>query len=97
MDENKLNKLKELTSPTFCLAKWKQVSINLSAGLTHSCYHPPEHRIPLDELKTDVTALHNTSFKKQERQQMLSGTRPSGCAYCWNIEDNSNINASFIH
>ena len=77
-------------SPTFCLAKWKQVSINLSAGLTHSCYHPPEHRIPLDELKTDVTALHNTSFKKQERQQMLSGTRPSGCAYCWNIEDSPN-------
>lgn len=74
-------------SPTFCLAKWKQVSINLSAGLTHSCYHPPEHRIPLDELTADVTALHNTSFKKEERHQMLSGTRPEGCEYCWNIED----------
>ena len=73
-------------SPTFCLAKWKQVSINLTAGLTHSCYHPPEHKIPLDEL-TEPSALHNTSFKKAEREQMMNGERPTGCSYCWNIED----------
>ncbi len=74
-------------SPTFCLAKWKQVSINLTAGLTHSCYHPPEHRIPLNELAIDPSALHNTSFKKSERQLMIEGKRPEGCSYCWKIED----------
>lgn len=74
-------------SPTFCLAKWKQVSINLTAGLTHSCYHPPEHKIPLDELAKDPSALHNTSFKKLERQKMMNGERPEGCSYCWKIED----------
>ncbi len=74
-------------SSTFCLAKWKQVSINLTAGLTHSCYHPPEHKIPLDELEQDPSALHNTSFKKNERKQMMAGKRPPGCDYCWKIED----------
>ena len=74
-------------SPTFCVAKWKQVSINLTAGLTHSCYHPPDHPIPLNELVNNPSALHNTSFKKAERLQMLTGTRPEGCAYCWKIED----------
>lgn len=74
-------------SPTFCLAKWKQVSINLTAGLTHSCYHPPEHQIPLLELAKDPSALHNTKFKKEERKLMMKGERPPGCAYCWNIED----------
>jgi len=74
-------------SPTFCLAKWKQVSINLTAGLTHSCYHPPDHKIPLEELALDPSALHNTSFKKSERQKMMNGERPEGCSYCWKIED----------
>jgi pyruvate-formate lyase-activating enzyme len=86
-------KLKEIgeknktISDTFCVAKWKQVSINLTAGLTHSCYHPPEHKIPLEELADNPSALHNTSFKKQERKMMLEGKRPTGCAYCWKIED----------
>ena len=74
-------------SPSFCVAKWKQVSINLTAGLTHSCYHPPDHPIPLSELADNPSALHNTSFKKAERLQMLTGTRPEGCVYCWKIED----------
>ena len=78
-------------SPTFCVAKWKQVSINLTAGLTHSCYHPPEHKIPIEEIKDNPSALHNTIFKKNERAQMLRGERPSGCSYCWNIEDTGHI------
>lgn len=74
-------------SPTFCLAKWKNVSMNLTSGFTHSCYHPPEHKIPLNELLENPTALHNTKQKKAERVKMIAGERPDGCSYCWNIED----------
>ena len=79
-------KLDEI-SPSFCLAKWLQVSIHLTNGMTHSCYHPPVHKIPIEELKKNPSALHNTNFKKQERKQMKEGSRPSGCSYCWMIED----------
>lgn len=74
-------------SPSLCMAKWLQVSINLTNGTTQSCYHPPPHPIPLTELKIDVSALHNTKHKKNERKQMLTGQRPEGCAYCWRVED----------
>jgi organic radical activating enzyme len=73
-------------SPTFCLAKWHHVTIYLQTGETHSCYHPAPHKIPIEELKNNPSALHNTSHKKQERLQMLNGEKPSGCQYCWNVE-----------
>ena len=44
---DKLNAL----SPSMCMAKWLQVSLHLPQGRTHSCFHPPTHPIPLDELK----------------------------------------------
>ena len=53
-----------------------------TTGRTHSCYHPPTHPIPLEELKKDPNALHNTTFKLEERKQMKCGTRPEGCQYC---------------
>lgn len=74
-------------SPTMCFAKWAQVSMHLTNGMTHSCYHPPTHKIPLEELKTNITALHNTEEKKEQRRLMLKGERPAGCQYCWNVED----------
>jgi hypothetical protein len=85
----KAGELNNKISPTFCLAKWKNVSLNLTSGFTHSCYHPPEHKIPLEELKNNHTALHNTKFKKNERALMLDGKRPEGCSYCWDIEDST--------
>jgi pyruvate-formate lyase-activating enzyme len=45
--------------------------------------------VPLSELKVNSSALHNTSFKKQLRKQMLEGVRPTECGYCWRVEDNS--------
>lgn len=90
------DKLKEV-SPSMCLAKWLQVSINLNNGTTQSCYHPPAHPIPLQELAIDVSALHNTKFKKQERALMRSGERPSGCNYCWQVEDSDNTQLSDRH
>ena len=74
-------------SPSFCLAKWNQVSLHLPTGLTNSCYHPPLHNIDAEALKNNPAALHNTAQKINERQQMLKGEKPDGCSYCWNIED----------
>ena len=75
--------------PGFCLAKWTQVTMHLGQGLTHSCHHPVAHKIPLDELKENPSALHNTSFKKSIRKEMLNGGRPTECDFCWRIEDNT--------
>lgn len=74
-------------SPTFCLAKWYHSNIYLQTGETHSCYHPPAHAISVDEIQRNPSALHNTGKKIAERSQMLAGIRPTGCQYCWNIED----------
>jgi hypothetical protein len=74
----------------FCLAKWTQVTMHLHNGLTHSCHHPVPHKVPLEELKENPKALHNTLYKKLKRKEMLEGKRPSECNYCWNVEDSSN-------
>jgi organic radical activating enzyme len=90
---NELEKIKQVIphtdseiSQTFCMAKWHHTTIYLQTGETHSCYHPAPHPIPLDELKENPSALHNTSEKKQERAQMIKGEQPAGCSYCWKIE-----------
>jgi len=93
MDEIKLLKpvKKELDSIGcgMCLAKWTQVTIHLGPGITHSCHHVGAHKIPLDELKNNPSALHNTIEKKMRRKEMREGKRPKECDYCWRIEDNT--------
>ena len=79
--------MKQNLGPALCLAKWKQVSFHLPTGLNNSCYHPPLHVIPIEPLKDNPGALHNTEHKKQQRQLMLAGERPAECQYCWNMED----------
>ncbi len=86
MTADKISRINAV-SPSFCLAKWLQVTIDLVHGTTQSCHHPKRHRIPLDELAADPSALHNTVLKKQQRKMMLEGVRPSECDYCWRIED----------
>lgn len=86
-DINKTKAQLDKVSPCFCLAKWLQVTIHLHSGYNHSCHHPKIHKIPLDELKTNPSALHNTEFKKEQRKDMLEGRRPAECEYCWSIED----------
>ena len=76
-----------MVSRSFCLAKWKQVSIHLQTGHTHSCHHPASHSVPLSELENNPSALHNTEFKKKQRELMLKGERPKECGYCWTMED----------
>jgi hypothetical protein len=74
-------------SPTFCFAKWYHTQLYLQTGMTHSCYHPAPHYIPLDDLVANPSSLHNTPHKKLERKQMLNGEKCEGCQYCWNVED----------
>ena len=74
-------------SQTFCLAKWHHTTIYLHRGETHSCYHPHPHAIPLEELKHNPSALHNTKEKIAQRMEMLVGEKPTGCQYCWNVEN----------
>ena len=79
-------KMQANLGPALCLAKWKQVSLHLPTGLNNSCYHPPLHRIPIEDIGRDPSALHNTPFKKLQRKLMLAGYKPAECSYCWNME-----------
>ena len=78
-------------SESFCIAKWKQVSLHLTTGHTNSCYHPPLHKIPTAPLFDNPSALHNTEHKKQSREEMMQGIKCTDCNYCWNIEAQNNI------
>lgn len=89
----RMNQIEEqFDSGSFCTAKWLQSTIYLMNGNNHSCHHPPVHKIKIDKLLTNPSALHNTDFKKQQRQMMLDRQRPPECQYCWNIE---NLDSSF--
>lgn len=79
-------------SPSFCMAKWLQVTIHLQHGNNHSCHHPAMHHTSLEELEKNPSALHNSNYKKLRRKEMLEGKRPSECSYCWAVED-SDTNA----
>jgi uncharacterized radical SAM superfamily Fe-S cluster-containing enzyme len=83
--------MKDQLGPALCLAKWQQVSLHLTTGMTNSCYHPPLHEIPVEPLKFYPSALHNTAHKKEQRKLMLAGQRPSECSYCWSAENNGQL------
>ena len=72
-------------SASFCAAKWYNATIWLGSGMTTSCHHPLPHKIDLEEIKTNPSAIHNTRQKKEQRRQMQCGDRPAGCEYCWKI------------
>tara|TARA_R110000822_G_scaffold175888_6_gene315559 strand:- start:1876 stop:3456 length:1581 start_codon:yes stop_codon:yes gene_type:complete len=85
---NAMKSLLDSKGKGFCLAKWTQVTMHLGNGTTHSCHHPTAHKIPLEELKINPSALHNTNYKKKVRKEMIDGKRPSECDFCWRVEDN---------
>ena len=74
-------------SPTFCLAKWLQSTTTLYNGHTHSCHHPVQHKIKVEDIKRNPRGLHNTPVKIAARQDMLNGVQTKECDYCWNIEN----------
>ncbi len=80
-------------SPTFCMAKWLQSTVLLYNGTTHSCHHPPRHKIRPETLVTNPQGIHNTPEKMSARKELLAGKQTSECQYCWNIE---NLNKSHI-
>ena len=91
-----LNEKKNLinaVSPSFCSAKWLQTTLYLQNGYNHSCHHPSPHKIPVEEVIADPSALHNSRLKKEARMQMRAGIRPAECDYCWRIED---LNSSYF-
>lgn len=100
MDEQVMKKLYEFKeelnsiSPTFCAAKWKQVTTHLESGLTHSCHHPRAHTIPLEELSKNISALHNTNYKKEMRKLMLEGEVVPECEYCNRVDKKGSSNLS---
>ena len=83
--------MRDQLGPALCLAKWKQVSLHLATGMNNSCYHPPLHRIPVELLDADPSALHNTPHKKEQRKIMLRNEKPSECSYCWAAEANGQL------
>jgi organic radical activating enzyme len=84
--QNSAEVMKGQLGPALCLAKWKQVSLHLQTGMNNSCYHPPLHKINIEDIGRNPSALHNTEHKKAQRQMMLAGEKPSECQYCWNME-----------
>ena len=87
-------KVLDTKSASFCAAKWYNATIWLGSGQTTSCHHPLPHAVDPEEIKRNPGALHNTQRKKMEREQMQRGERPSGCEYCWKIEDIGRDNIS---
>jgi len=90
-DDETAEKNLNLVSPSFCAAKWKQTTVHLQNGHTHSCHHPGTHKIPLEELEVSSSALHNTHHKFKARDEMKAGIRPAECTYCWKVEDSGGI------
>ena len=77
----------DIKSESFCGAKWYNATIWLGSGQTTSCHHPLPHQVTVEAVEANPKALHNTPEKKHQRAQMQAGERPSGCEYCWKIED----------
>ncbi len=51
-------------SASFCAAKWYNATIWLGSGMTTSCHHPLPHKIDLEEIKKNPSAIHNTRQKR---------------------------------
>ena len=78
-----------------CGAKWYNATIWLGSGMTTSCHHPLPHKVSVEDVIANPKALHNTPTEKSRTSDMMQqGKRPSGCEYCWKIEDVGRDNIS---
>ena len=69
-DKNYKKEILDKISPSFCAAKWYNATIWLGSGMTTSCHHPLPHKIDLEAIKKNPSAIHNTAQKKEQRRQM---------------------------
>ena len=60
--QNRFARSESRESNSVCGAKWINATTWLGSGTTASCHHPPAHKIPLEELKDNPSALHNTKY-----------------------------------
>lgn len=82
MDEKKLFKIRDETSPTFCLAKFHEASIWVYSGKIASC-----HYTPFIQVGNTVDTFYNPAEKRQQQKEMLAGGQPSACNSCWSYEN----------
>ena len=82
MDEKKLFKIRDETSPTFCLAKFHEASIWVYSGKIASC-----HYTPFLQVGNTVETFYNPQEKREHQKEMLSGGQPKACNSCWNYEN----------
>lgn len=80
---NSINKLMwDDQSGVSCVYKWTWSSVLLNGATTKSCYHNPSQPLTLDNFDN----FHNLEQKIQDREDMLAGKWPKGCAYCERAE-----------
>ena len=72
---NDLEYKKQILDPksaSFCGAKWFNATIWLGSGMTTSCHHPLPHKIDLEEIKNNPSAIHNTQKKRRNNVDKCS-------------------------
>ena len=82
MDEKKLFKIRDETSPTMCLAKFHEVSIWVYSGKIASC-----HYTPFIQVGNTVDTFYNPAEKREQQKRMLAGEQPPACNSCWHYEN----------
>ena len=74
-----------MTSQTFCNRKFDFIQINLHDGVTQSCCHlAKEDRPKLSDVKQ--VGFFNYPEIVADREKLLTGQQPAGCAGCWELE-----------
>lgn len=82
MDERKLFKIRDETSPTMCLAKFHEASIWVYSGKIASC-----HYTPFIQVGNTVDTFYNPLEKREQQKRMLAGEQPPACNSCWHYEN----------
>ena len=82
MDEKKLFKIRDETSPTMCLAKFHEASIWVYSGKIASC-----HYTPFIQVGNTVDTFYNPLEKRDQQKRMLAGEQPPACNSCWHYEN----------
>jgi len=82
MELNRLLKIRNETSPTFCLAKFHEASIWVYSGKIASC-----HYTPFLQVGDTVDTFYNPAEKRSHQKDMLAGGQPKACDSCWRYEN----------